>query len=179
MSKILPRGVPFTQIGNQFILDTRVSHVAKCVYMYLMYRANKEARTWPSMRTISIDMKMSPSTVSKALIQLEELGWVQTERSSRKPGDSHLPPNCYVVNGTLVPANEQAPELVPGNGQASTSKRTPLVPGNGTEQQTLITTPNEQQEATVVAACKQQWQIDNHSIAICDCCGTRRTPPGR
>ena len=61
-------------------------HRAISVYIYLADRANKERTCWPSIPTISKDLKLSESTTRRALGDLRKAGLVQTEQRYRENG---------------------------------------------------------------------------------------------
>ena len=61
-------------------------HRAIAVYIYLADRANKENTCWPSIPTISKDLKLSESTTRRALGDLRKAGLVQTEQRYRENG---------------------------------------------------------------------------------------------
>ena len=59
---------------------------AVSVYMYLKNRANKDKTCFPSVGTIAADLKLSKSTVSRALADLEKAGLVKRQARWRKKG---------------------------------------------------------------------------------------------
>ena len=61
-------------------------HRAISVYIYLADRANKDAICWPSIPTISKDLKISESTTRRALNDLRKAGLIHTEQRHRKNG---------------------------------------------------------------------------------------------
>ena len=61
-------------------------HRAISVYVYLSDRAGKGKTCWPSIPTISKDLKLSESTTRRALNDLREAGLVQTEQRYRENG---------------------------------------------------------------------------------------------
>lgn len=61
-------------------------HRAISVYIYLADRANKDGLCWPSIPTISKDLKLSESTTRRALSDLRKAGLVKTERRYRENG---------------------------------------------------------------------------------------------
>ena len=52
--------------------DTELPSRAKAVYMYLRDRSDAEGKCWPGIKTIASDMKLSRSTVKRALHDLEQ-----------------------------------------------------------------------------------------------------------
>lgn len=61
-------------------------HRAISVYIYLADRADKESVCWPSIPTISRDLKLSESTTRRALGDLRKAGLVRTEQRYRENG---------------------------------------------------------------------------------------------
>jgi predicted transcriptional regulator len=58
------------------------------VYRYLADRANKDGICWPSIPTISKDLKFSESTIRRALKDLHRAGLVQAEQRYRENGSN-------------------------------------------------------------------------------------------
>ena len=52
-------------------------HRAVAVYIYLADRANKQGTCWPSIPTISKDLKLSESTTRRAILDLKNAGLLQ------------------------------------------------------------------------------------------------------
>ena len=50
--------------------DTELPSRARAVYMYLRDRADSEGKCWPGIKTIASDMRLSRSTVKRALTDL-------------------------------------------------------------------------------------------------------------
>lgn len=61
-------------------------HRAVAVYMYLKHRADGEGVCWPGVRTIAAELKLSCSTVRRALRDLEQSGWLETSPRWRENG---------------------------------------------------------------------------------------------
>lgn len=61
-------------------------HRAISVYRYLADRANKDGICWPSIPTISRDLKLSESTTRRALDDLRKASMIQTEQRYRENG---------------------------------------------------------------------------------------------
>lgn len=61
-------------------------HRAISVYIYLADRANKDGICWPSISTISKDLKLSESTTRRALNDLRKAELVRTEQRYRENG---------------------------------------------------------------------------------------------
>ena len=56
------------------------------VYMYLSNRAGKRKECFPSVKTIAADLKISKSTVFRALNDLEQAGLIEREERRRTSG---------------------------------------------------------------------------------------------
>lgn len=61
-------------------------HRAISVYIYLADRTNKEGICWPSIPTIARDLKLSESTIRRAIKDLRKTGLVCTEQRYRENG---------------------------------------------------------------------------------------------
>lgn len=61
-------------------------HRAISVYIYLSDRAGKKNTCWPSIPTIAKDLKLSESTIHRALNDLRKVGLIQTELRQRENG---------------------------------------------------------------------------------------------
>ena len=61
-------------------------HRAVSVYIYLSDRANKDGECWPAIPTIATELKLSQSTVRRALRDLRKAGLLQTEQRYRSKG---------------------------------------------------------------------------------------------
>ena len=61
-------------------------HRAISVYTYLADRAGKKTTCWPSIPTIAKDLKLSESTIRRALNDLRKAGLIQSEQRYRDNG---------------------------------------------------------------------------------------------
>ncbi len=82
-------------LNNREIYSTTLPHRAIAVYMYLRDRANKDGSCYPAISTIAADLKMSKSTVKRALSDLEKGEYIRHERRYRKTGGNSS--NIYFV----------------------------------------------------------------------------------
>lgn len=73
-------------LNNREIYSTDLPHRAIAVYMYLRDRANKDGACFPAINTIAQDLKISKSTVKRALSDLEKDGYIWHERRYRQSG---------------------------------------------------------------------------------------------
>ena len=75
--------------------DDNLPHRAKAVYMYLRDRMNSQRQCWPGIPRIASDLRLSRSTVKRALNELERSGYLRRERRSREKGGDTS--NLYIV----------------------------------------------------------------------------------
>ena len=68
--------------------DTELPSRARAVYMYLRDRSDAEGKCWPGIKTIASDMKLSRSTVKRALADLERHGYLNKLPRYRPNGSS-------------------------------------------------------------------------------------------
>lgn len=66
--------------------DDRLPHRAKAVYMYLEDRMNSERQCWPSIPRIAADLRLSETTVKRAIRELEQHGYINRCRRKRENG---------------------------------------------------------------------------------------------
>lgn len=67
-----------------FLYQSDLPHRALSVYVYLDDRANKDGECWPSIPTIAKELKLSQSTVRRALNDLRKANFIETEQRYRK-----------------------------------------------------------------------------------------------
>ena len=82
-------------LNNREIFSTNLPHRAIAVYMYLRDRADKNGSCFPAISTIASDLKMSKSTVKRALSALEKAHYIRHERRYRQSGGNST--NLYFV----------------------------------------------------------------------------------
>lgn len=82
-------------LNNREIYSTNLPHRAIAVYMYLRDRADKNGSCFPAISTIASDLKMSKSTVKRALSDLEKAHYIRRERRYRQSGGNST--NLYFV----------------------------------------------------------------------------------
>ena len=75
------------------IYKADINHRAKTVYMYLKDHADGEGKCWPGIRTISAELRLSRSTVKRALDDLCKAGLISKEYRWRENGN--LSSNLY------------------------------------------------------------------------------------
>lgn len=69
-----------------FLYQMDLPHRAVAVYTYLYDRADKNGECYPSVNTISGDIKLSPATVRRAIKDLKKAGLIETEQRFREKG---------------------------------------------------------------------------------------------
>ena len=69
-----------------FLYRMELPHRAISVYIYLSDRANKNGECWPAIPTIASDLKLSQSTVRRALQDLRKSGLLKTQQRNREKG---------------------------------------------------------------------------------------------
>lgn len=69
-----------------FLYRTDLPHRAVSVYIYLADRANKNGECWPAIPTIAKELKLSQTTVRRALDDLRKEGFLETEQRYRRNG---------------------------------------------------------------------------------------------
>lgn len=69
-----------------FLYKDELPHRAIALYMYLYDRADGNGCCYPSVRTIAKDLKLSVSTVKRAITDLSRAGYLTTEQRYRKNG---------------------------------------------------------------------------------------------
>lgn len=84
--------------------DTELPSRARAVYMYLRDRADSEGKCWPGIKTIASDMRLSRSTVKRALTDLEQHGYLQR---------SHAIVITAAVHPTCIPCSKAAEKRSP------------------------------------------------------------------
>ena len=69
-----------------FLYEMDLSHRAVSVYIYLSDKANKENECFPAIPTIAKELKLSESTVRRALRDLRKAKLIETEQRYREKG---------------------------------------------------------------------------------------------
>ena len=69
-----------------FLYDMDLSHRAVAVYIYLSDRADKQQECFPAIPTIARELKLSESTVRRALRDLRKAKLIETEQRYREKG---------------------------------------------------------------------------------------------
>jgi len=65
---------------------SELPHRAVAVYMYLRDRADKDGKCFPAIGTIAGELKLSRSTVKRAITDLEKSGHLRKEQRWRENG---------------------------------------------------------------------------------------------
>lgn len=69
-----------------FLYKMDLQYRAVAVYIYLADRANRAGECWPAIPTIARELKLSQSTVRRALQDLRRAGLLKTEQRYRTKG---------------------------------------------------------------------------------------------
>lgn len=69
-----------------FLYQMDLPHRAVAVYTYLYDRANKNGECWPAIPTIAKELKLSQSTIRRALKDLRKAELLTTEQRYREKG---------------------------------------------------------------------------------------------
>lgn len=81
-----------------FVYESDLPHRAVSVYLYLSDRSNKSGECWPAIPTIAEELRLSQSTVRRAIRDLRKAGLLVTEQRYRpNGGKSSL---CYKLKAT-------------------------------------------------------------------------------
>ena len=68
------------------IYQSDLPNRAIAVYLYLRGRANREGVCWPAISTMAKELKMSESTIRRALRDLVREGFLKIEERQRESG---------------------------------------------------------------------------------------------
>lgn len=77
------------------LYSSELPHRARAVYMYLHDRADKDGKCYPAIGTIAKELKLSRSTVKRAIVDLEKSGRLRKEQRWRKNGGKSS--NLYYI----------------------------------------------------------------------------------
>ena len=77
------------------LYNSELPHRAVSVYMYLRDRADIEGKCYPAIGTIARELKLSRSTVKRAITDLERSGFLYKEQRWRENGGKSS--NMYYV----------------------------------------------------------------------------------
>ncbi|MCQ1530097.1 helix-turn-helix domain-containing protein [Lutispora saccharofermentans] len=77
------------------VYTSELSHRARAVYMYLHDRADKDGKCYPAIGTIARELKLSRSTVKRAITDLEQSGRLRKEQRWRENGGKSS--NLYYI----------------------------------------------------------------------------------
>ena len=69
-----------------FLYRMDLPHRAVSVYIYLHDRANKNGECWPAIPTIAKELKLSQSTIRRALKDLRKAELIETKQRYREKG---------------------------------------------------------------------------------------------
>lgn len=81
----------FLAIPGSVLSDSRITPAAKLVFGLLRYRQYDKGSCWPGIESISRDLALSRSAVSRTIGQLEKIGYISVERLHKRS-------NSYTVS---------------------------------------------------------------------------------
>lgn len=68
------------------LYSSELPHRAVAVYMYLRDRSDKDGKCYPAIGTIARELKLSRSTIKRAIADLEISGYLHKEQRWRENG---------------------------------------------------------------------------------------------
>ncbi len=68
------------------LYNSNLPNRAITVYLYLHDHANKQGECWPSLATMGKEIKMSRTTLHRAIKDLKNAGFLKTEQRYRENG---------------------------------------------------------------------------------------------
>ena len=68
------------------LYSSKLPHRARTVYMYLRDRVDQDGKCYPAIGTIARELKLSRSTVKRAIADLEKSGYLRREQRWRENG---------------------------------------------------------------------------------------------
>jgi len=74
---------------------SELPHRAVAVYMYLKDRAGRDGKCYPAIGTIARELKLSRSTIKRAIADLEKSGFLRKEQRWRENGGKSS--NMYYI----------------------------------------------------------------------------------
>lgn len=77
------------------LYSSELPHRAVTVYMYLLDRCDRDGKCYPAIGTIARELKLSRSTVKRAITDLEKSGCLRKEQRWRE--NSGKSSNMYYV----------------------------------------------------------------------------------
>lgn len=93
----------FTQVPN-VLLKSKLSANAKVVYAQLLSYAWTNDKCYPGQERMADDLGSTKSTVNRAIIELQETGWLEVER--RGQGKTNIYTLKYVVAESRIVDNQ-------------------------------------------------------------------------
>lgn len=68
------------------LYSSELPHRARTVYMYLRDRADRDGKCYPAIGTVAKELKLSRSTVKRAIADLEKSEYLRREQRWRENG---------------------------------------------------------------------------------------------
>src|SRR5882672_3951764 len=74
----------YIALPKSLAADTRLNAAAKIVWAVIADRLGSNNTAWPDFETIACDASVSVSSVTRAVADLERVGWCEVERRDGK-----------------------------------------------------------------------------------------------
>ncbi len=119
--------------------DPEITHRAMAVYMYLKDRSAAQGKCWPGIRTIAAGLKLSRSTVKRALNELAAKGYLVKQARHRSNGSStsNLYTSSLSAKGRLRPRGPRKTVRLCGERRSKGANAVFAAGGNGVERTLL------------------------------------------
>lgn len=82
------------------LYSSELPHRARAVYMYLSDRSDQDGKCYPAIGTIVKELKLSRSTVKRAIADLEKSGYLRKEQRWRENGGKSSNLYYLTINDT-------------------------------------------------------------------------------
>lgn len=125
----------FARIPKAIVYHPELTGNDVRVYATLSERGGDRRAAWPGMRRIAADIKLSTTTVQKALDRLEDLKLIEVERTDGKVNHYHLPliTVSEIDTGTVLESETPDQEAVSDPGTPPSQNLTRGVSESDTE----------------------------------------------
>ncbi len=87
----------FSAVSRVATFDQRLSVTAFRMLAALAAYTDRSSLAWPSQELLATKLGMGRRTAQRALMELEDLGYVTVERRRRTDGRGGKAPNCYAL----------------------------------------------------------------------------------
>lgn len=97
----------FSAVSRVATFDQRLSVTAFRMLAALAAYTNRSSLAWPSQELLAVKLGIGRRTAQRALMELEDLGYVTVERRRRTDGRGGKAPNCYALTYPDCPPEGQ------------------------------------------------------------------------